>query len=77
VKVKIGSLSSIISGQIAFATPDKDAGPRAKDGSQFLLHDDADKEWLNWRPSIQVTPDTDLDSNNVSKSDRDLPEVKH
>jgi paraquat-inducible protein B len=77
VKVKIGSLSSIISGQIAFATPDKDAGPRAKDGSTYLLHDDADKEWLNWRPSIQVTPDTDLDSNNVSKADRDMPEVKH
>jgi paraquat-inducible protein B len=78
VKVKIGSLSSILTGQVAFATPEKDAGPVAKEGSMFMLHEDADKEWLDWQPSIHVSQDTDLDANNVSKEeDRDLPEVKH
>lgn len=57
VQMKVGSLSSLVSGGIAFATPDKDMGEQAQNGSEFVLHDDAKKDWLDWAPTISIAPD--------------------
>lgn len=54
IQMKVGSLRSILSGGIAFATPEKDMGQQAQDGSQFVLHDQADKDWLDWAPKIPI-----------------------
>ncbi|HVU18116.1 MAG TPA: MlaD family protein [Candidatus Didemnitutus sp.] len=52
------SLQSVITGAIAFATPDT-PGENAADGARFLLYKDADDDWLKWRPSIPIqAPDT-------------------
>ena len=57
ISMKMDSLRALLSGGVAFATPEKDMGEPAKNGSEFVLHDDVQKEWLNWAPKIPVTPD--------------------
>jgi paraquat-inducible protein B len=57
ISMKMDSLRSLLSGGVAFATPEKDMGEQAKNGSEYVLHDDVQKEWLNWSPKISVTPD--------------------
>jgi paraquat-inducible protein B len=57
VQMKVESLRSIISGGIAFATPEKDTGDQAQNGSEFVLHEDAKKDWLDWAPRISIAPD--------------------
>ncbi len=47
------SLQSIITGAIAFATPEESADVAA-DGAQFMLANEADKEWLKWSPKISI-----------------------
>lgn len=63
VQMKVESLRSLISGGIGFATPDKDMGPPAENGSTFELHDEEKKEWDDWAPKIHIAPD---DSNQSS-----------
>jgi len=57
VQMKVDSLRSLLSGGIAFATPEKDMGDQAQNGSEFLLHEDSKKEWLDWAPHISITPE--------------------
>ena len=57
VEVKVNSLSSLISGGVAFASPDQEMGERANDGSTFTLNDEPHKEWLSWSPPILVDPE--------------------
>jgi paraquat-inducible protein B len=57
VQMKVESLQSILSGGVEFATPEKDMGQQAKNGSTFVLHDDSKPEWLNWAPAIAIQPD--------------------
>lgn len=47
------SLQSIITGAVAFATPEE-AAEAAEDGAQFSLANDADKDWLKWSPHIPI-----------------------
>ena len=47
------SLQSIITGAVAFATPEEVAEPAA-DGAQFPLANDVDKDWLKWAPRIPI-----------------------
>ena len=56
-EVKSTSLESLFSGGVAFATPDSSplAAP-AVDGTTFILHQEMDKEWLKWRPRIEIAP---------------------
>ncbi|MDB6169925.1 MAG: Mammalian cell entry related domain protein [Verrucomicrobia bacterium] len=49
------SLQSIITGAIAFATPDE-PGETAVDGAVFSLHKSADDDWLKWHPAIPIEP---------------------
>jgi paraquat-inducible protein B len=52
--LKLGTLKSMISGAIAFATPEKDMGEPAHEGADFLLENDSQKDWLNWAPKIPI-----------------------
>lgn len=60
VQMKVGSLPSLLSGGIAFATPDKNIGEPAQNGATFGLYDEPKKDWLDWAPVIPIQPeDTD------------------
>jgi len=62
--LQLGSLRSLLGGGVAFATPDKDPGAPAQDGTQYNLHDEAKKEWTAWNPRIPLKGDTtSIDAN--------------
>jgi paraquat-inducible protein B len=52
VKIKTGTLESILKGGIAIATPDK-IGSEVQDKTVFKLHDKPEEKWLEWTPLIQ------------------------
>lgn len=53
IKVRTGSLQSILKGGIALATPDNEKSePSAKAGDVFELYEDPKKEWLDWSPDV-------------------------
>jgi paraquat-inducible protein B len=58
-QLKDTSLESLISGGVAFATPDAaPLAPPAPAGTIFGLAAEADKEWLKWSPKIPIkSPD--------------------
>lgn len=56
LKVQLESLKELMSGGVEFATPDKDMGPRARDGARFSLADRPKDEWLKWTPRIPISP---------------------
>jgi paraquat-inducible protein B len=51
--ISLESLRSLAIGGVTFATPDAETPP-AKPGTIFVLHEQADKEWLTWTPKIPV-----------------------
>ena len=54
-ELKDTSLESLVTGGVAFATPDtQPLAPPAPNGSQFTLAPDPDKEWLKWSPKIPI-----------------------
>ena len=54
-KIRTGSLESIISGSIEFATPPEAAEAAiAQSGSHFLLHEKADEKWGEWKTVIEL-----------------------
>jgi paraquat-inducible protein B len=56
-EVKSTSLESLFSGGVAFATPDATPlAPPAPDGTLFTLHQEMEKDWLKWRPRIEISP---------------------
>lgn len=53
LQITTGSLESILRGGIALATPDTlEILPAAADGYHFILHDEAEKTWIDWNPNI-------------------------
>jgi len=54
LSINVESLRSLVSGGIAFASPDDTGSPPAREGTLFLLHDKPQKEWLEWSPKIQL-----------------------
>jgi paraquat-inducible protein B len=56
VEVKLDSLRKLVSGEIAFATPEKDMGDAAKDGAPFALEDQPPKDSPRWAPRIPIEP---------------------
>jgi paraquat-inducible protein B len=56
VQVKVESLRAVLSGGIAFATPDVKMGEQAQDGAFFTLNDEPKKEWEAWMPKIPLGP---------------------
>jgi paraquat-inducible protein B len=54
-ELNAGSLTSLFSGGIAFATPESDANlPPAGEGTRFELHGELDKDWLKWSPALRI-----------------------
>ena len=51
LKMRAGSLESVLAGGIAFATPTK-AGERVEDGTRFELAEAAEDAWLKWSPGL-------------------------
>jgi paraquat-inducible protein B len=51
--ISLESLRSLAVGGVAFATPEA-AGPPAKAGTIFVLHERPEKEWLTWTPKIAL-----------------------
>lgn len=57
--IRTESLESILSGGIAFATPDNDKmGKILPSGSFFVLHDEPKPEWTQWNPIIHLKQET-------------------
>ncbi len=50
---EVTSLEGLISGAVAFATP-QDGGESAATGRRFPLYDEADRSWLEWSPTLAV-----------------------
>ncbi len=54
------SLEAILAGGIAFATPEgEDMGEPAENGDQFILNEEIDKTWLDWKPEIMLNEEPD------------------
>jgi paraquat-inducible protein B len=73
-QLKDTSLESLLTGGVAFATPDAEPlAPAAPDGGIFKLATEADKEWLKWAPKIPVkSPESALQA---PVAPRNLPAV--
>ena len=63
-QVKSTSLESLLTGGIAFATPDK-LSPAAADGARFTLHNEAEKDWFKWQPRIPIQPRDEMPEENA------------
>lgn len=53
-ELKSTSLEALLSGGVAFATPDGDLAPVAEDGMVFPLSREAEKDWERWQPKIPI-----------------------
>jgi paraquat-inducible protein B len=62
-QLKDTSLESLITGGVAFATPDAEPlAPAAEADTHFVLAAEADKEWMKWAPKIPVkSPETTVE----------------
>ncbi|HWA25706.1 MAG TPA: MlaD family protein [Lacunisphaera sp.] len=58
-EIRSNSLESLVTGGVAFATPDTTGNPPAPDGAEFPLADEAEKDWLKWKPKIPITESTE------------------
>jgi paraquat-inducible protein B len=56
LELQLRSLKALVSGGIAFATPDKDMGAPVKAGTDFALEKGPKDDWLNWAPKISIQP---------------------
>ena len=56
VEVRLESLRKLVSGEIAFATPEKDMGAASIDGARFALEDQPPKDSPRWAPRIPIEP---------------------
>jgi paraquat-inducible protein B len=55
VEVDLDSLRSLVTGGVAFATPEASNMPPARDGAIFVLHDKPEKDWLTWQPRLSIS----------------------
>lgn len=59
-KLKTGSVESVLTGGVAFATPNE-PGVNAVNGARFTLHEAPEQQWQEWSPTIplsrHLTPD--------------------
>lgn len=78
-QIRTGSLESILSGSIEFATPPDTADSAiAQSGSHFVLHNEVDEKWLEWKAAIELRVKDDKPEpqtlGETSKSDTSLLE---
>jgi paraquat-inducible protein B len=56
-ELRADSIESLFAGGVALGTPDQgELAPPALDGTEFVLHEKAEKEWLEWHPRIPIQP---------------------
>ena len=56
LEIQTESLESMMSGGIAFATPDnEDMGKQVNENAVFPLHSEVDEHWKKWKPRIELT----------------------
>ena len=67
VHVHMESLKALLSGGVAFATPDE-PGPRAANGSVFELQPEFKGSWLKWKPRVWVGGDTAAGAKGASEA---------
>ncbi len=53
LQVRAKSVNTLVSGGLAFATPDA-PGPPVKDGQTFPINEKSKDEWLKWNPAIKI-----------------------
>jgi paraquat-inducible protein B len=58
-EIRSNSLESLITGGVAFATPDTPNSQPANEGTEFVLAEEFDKEWLKWKPKIPIPQSTE------------------
>jgi paraquat-inducible protein B len=81
-ELKNTSLESLVSGGVAFATPepaDKNGqlAPPAEEGAVFKLQTEQDKDWLSWKPKIPIHPqESGPDQNPPPKDLSDVMKAK-
>jgi paraquat-inducible protein B len=56
VQISLESLRSLVTGGVAFATPEDPNAIPVKEGTIFPLHEKPEKDWLEWRPKIPIPP---------------------
>jgi paraquat-inducible protein B len=54
VEIDLDSLRSLVTGGVAFNTPEDPNLPPARDGTIFALHDKPEQDWLKWQPKISI-----------------------
>ena len=65
IQMKVESLRSLLTGGIGFATPAQNMGEQATNGSEFVLHDEPKKDWLNSAPKSRLAPATRAQSRSI------------
>jgi paraquat-inducible protein B len=64
IQMQLSSLKALVSGGIAFATPEKNMGGEVKNGTDFALEKEAKDDWLNWSPQIPISPNVNQSGDN-------------
>jgi len=54
LEVNVESLKSLVGGGIVFATEPHPASKQERNGAEFPLYDQPQKEWLEWAPKISI-----------------------
>jgi paraquat-inducible protein B len=80
VQLKLDSIRSILTGGIAFATPEKDPGNPVPNGAQFILDEQPKPDWLKWQPKFDLPADQDHSAAKSAANEGEkslLPSLKH
>lgn len=70
--IDIESLSALLRGGIAFATP-KDGGASARTGAVYALHKEPKKEWQSWAPHIRLPKELPKEPSGEATGDQAPP----
>ena len=54
INIDSESIETLISGGVAFATPESNSFGDEKEKRSFSLHQDVDTDWLEWQPKIRI-----------------------
>jgi len=54
INIDSESIETLISGGVAFATPETSNNDDEQDKQSFTLHQDVDSDWLEWQPKITI-----------------------
>jgi paraquat-inducible protein B len=58
-EIRSNSLESLVTGGVAFATPDTPNGAPAAESTEFVLVEEPEKDWLKWKTKIPISESTE------------------